>query len=89
MKRLLPIANARLSPRAARAVHPFDAFCSIIKHCYGDWRHLAPPQRLDLLVSLRNGEPVKTPFVDRNGIAFIVLTDVARTATTVKLADEQ
>lgn len=88
MKCLLPIGDARRSELASKVVHHSDAFWSILKHCYGDWRHLTPAQRRDVYAALRNGEEVITRFTDRNGIAFIVITDAARTSTVLKLANE-
>lgn len=84
----LPIANARLTPRAAKTVHPSDAFWSLLKHCNAHWHHLPDPERRKNFLALQRGEEVRTPFTDRFGVKFVVVTDAERRGTLLKLVDE-
>jgi hypothetical protein len=84
----LPIANARLTPLAAKTVYHSDAFWGLLKHCNAYWNHLSKEERRRNFLALQRGEEVRTPFTDRNGVRFVVVTDAKRTETILKLEDE-
>lgn len=88
MKTKLPAMNTRISPLARARIHPADAFLAMLRHCLGHWEHLPAAEQRRINLALENGEEVVTPFTDRHGIAFIVVTDAERTGTTIKLPEE-
>lgn len=88
MKTKLPAMNTRISPLARERIHPADAILAMPRHCLGHWEHLPPADRRRNNLALENGQEVVTPFTDRNGVAFIVVTDAHRTCTKIKLPEE-
>ena len=67
-------------------VHPTDAREAISKHLQGNWGDATPNEKFNNGQNVwRRKDAVISRHVDRNGVKFVIMTEFACRATTVKL----
>lgn len=76
------------TPALVEVVSREDSAFAVIRHCLCDWGDVSPEDREANERALKSGRRLFSVYHDRNGVAFWIITEANRSATTVLLPDD-
>lgn len=82
------LGRTLITPNAAAVLNPLDVTRALGRHARGDWGDVCEQDAAENRLSLREGSRLFSVYHDSNGIAFWVITEADRAATTVLLPDD-
>ena len=77
-----------MTESATRSVSLHSIATALIRHARGDWGDIGPEEKAANGRALREGLRILSAYHDRRGVAFWILTEADRSATTVLLPDD-
>jgi hypothetical protein len=77
-----------ITPGAHGALTPADVWLALCRHCRGDWGQLDPDDRKENEAALQQGRRLLSAYHSRQGVAFWIITEADRSATTVLLPED-
>ncbi len=83
-----PLGQTVITTNALGTLNPVDVQAALARHASGDWGDLAPEDRDENELSLREGFRLFSAYRDRNQTRFYVITEADRSATTVLLPED-
>ncbi len=76
------------TPNALRAIPPDEVRKALDRHAACDWGDVAPADRVENELSLREGFRLFSVYHTVSGVKFWVITEADRSATTVLLPED-
>ncbi len=84
----IPLGEVLITPRALGALNLADVYNALQRHAQGDWGEADPSDWRRNNAAVADGTRILSPFRDRDGIEFWLISDANRLATTVLLPSD-
>jgi len=83
-----PLGNIYITRGASDALNHSDVLGVLGRHVQGDWGDVCEEDKQANDAAVQDGERILSAYVAGSGTRFWVITEAARSATTVLLPDE-
>jgi len=88
MNKAFQLGQTVITPNAQEKLHPEEVVSALRRHAAGDWGECGPEDWKENQFSLERNLRLFSVYRDRNGVAFWIITEADRTATTVLLPED-
>jgi hypothetical protein len=85
---LFHLGQTVITRNAMDVLHPEDVRLCLARHARGDWGDLGQADLRSNQIALDQGLRLFSPYNDRNGARFWIITEADRSATTVLLPED-
>jgi hypothetical protein len=83
-----PLGQTVITPNALKQLTQDDVLGALTRHAAGDWGEVAPEDRQENELSLREGFRLLSVYRSSAGAKFWIITEADRSATTVLMPED-